>query len=195
MEMRKTYFVIFIGILTAWMALGFCAIAPKGASGQTALTPKVELERVEVASYFPYDAKVRVPLILAFVFKLENPNDYKMGLESINFTVGFEAQGKPGEFFNLATPMVYESQYIPPKTTNELRVTTVIDSQVVPGNLAVTSGARLAALGLKAPDLIQYWYEKIGDFPFAIRVSEGSASFTGEKGDTIVGFEGVFPKK
>jgi hypothetical protein len=53
----------------------------------------------------------------------------------------------------------------------------------------------MAALGLKAPDLIRYWYEKIGDFPFAIRVSEGSANFTGEKGDTIVGFEGVFPKK
>ena len=193
--MRKTYFVIFIGMLAAWMALGACATAPKGASGGAVLTPKVELERVEVASYFPYDPKVRVPLILAFIFKLENPNDFKVGLESVKFTVGFEAQGKPGEFFNLATPMVYENQFIPAKTANQLRVTTVIDSQVVPGNLAVTSGARLAALGLKAPDLIQYWYEKIGDFPFAIRVSEGSANFTSEKGDTIVAFEGVFPKK
>ena len=91
--------------------------------------------------------------------------------------------------------MVYDNQYIPAKTTNQLRVVTVMDSQVIPGNLAVTSGARLAALGLNAPDLIQYWYEKIGDFPFAIRVLEGSASFTIDRGDGIVGFEGVFPKK
>ncbi len=193
--MRKTYFVIFIGLLSSWITLGACATAPKGFSEGAVLTPKVDLERVEVASYFPYDPKVRVPLILAFIFKLENPNDFKVGLESIKFTVGFEAQGKPGEFFNLATPMVYESQYIPPKTANQLRVTTVIDSQVVPGNLAVTSGARLAALGLKAPDLIQYWYEKIGDFPFAIKVSEGSATFATDRGDVIVGFEGMFPQK
>jgi hypothetical protein len=148
-----------------------------------------------VASYFPFDAKIRVPLVLAFVFKLENPNDFKVGLDSIKFTVAFEAQGKPGEFFNLATPMAYEQQYIPPKTVNQLRVVTVMDSQVMPGNLAVTGGARLAALGLKAPDLIQYWYEKIGDFPFAVRVSEGSASFASDRGDAIVGFEGVFPRK
>ena len=193
--MRKIQIVLSTAIFATGLLMGACATAPKGVSGGAALTPKVELERVEVASYFPYDPKVRVPLILAFIFKLENPNDFKVGLESINFTVGFEAQGKPGEFFNLATPMVYESQYIPPKTANQLRVTTVIDSQVVPGNLAVTSGARLAALGLNAPELIQYWYEKIGDFPFAIKVSEGSAAFTGDRGDVIVGFEGFFPQK
>ena len=72
---------------------------------------------------------------------------------------------------------------------------TVLAYQVVPGNLAVTSGSRLAALGINAPDLIKFWYEKIGDFPFAIKVSEGSASFTSDQGDVIVGFEGIFPKK
>jgi hypothetical protein len=160
-----------------------------------AIAPRVELERVEVASYFPYDPKVRVPLVLAFIFKLDNPNDFKVGLESIKFTVGFEAESKKGEFFSLATPMAYDSQYIPGKTANEIRVVTVLDSQVVPGNLAVTSGSRLAALGINAPDLIKYWYEKIGDFPFTIQVSEGSASFTSDQGDVIVGFEGLFPKK
>ena len=194
--MRKFQFIIFLIMIAALLTLGACAAVPKGpAGGAAVLQPKVDLERVEVASYFPYDSKIRVPLVLAFVFKLENPNDFKVGVESVKFTVGFEASGKPGEFFNLATPMVYDNQYIPAKTTNQLRVVTVMDSQVIPGNLAVTSGARLAALGLKAPDLIQYWYEKIGDFPFAIRVSEGSANFTSDRGDVIVGFEGVFPKK
>lgn len=193
--MRKIQFAVFVGMIAAWALVAACAATPKGMGAGKAMAPKVELERVEVASYFPFDPKIRVPLVLAFQFKLDNPNDFKMGLDSMKFTVGFEAEGKPGEFFNLATPMVYDTQYIPAKTTNQLRVVTVIDSQVVPGNLAVTSGSRLAALGLNGAELIKYWYEKIGDFPFAIRVSEGSASFTSEQGDTIVGFEGMFPKK
>jgi hypothetical protein len=194
-EMGKIRFLLLIGMAAAWALMAGCAATPKGMAEGKAVAPKVELERVEVASYFPYDPKIRVPLVLAFLFKLENPNDVKIGLESIKFTVGFEAEGKKGEFFNLATPIVNDSQYVPAKTVNELRVVTVIDSQVVPGNLAVTSGSRLAALGIKAPDLIKYWYEKIGDFPFAVRVSEGSASFTSERGDVIVGFEGMFPMK
>lgn len=193
--MGKIRFVVLVGTISAWALMAGCATTPKGMAEGKAIAPRVELERVEVASYFPYDPKVRVPLVLAFIFKLDNPNDFKVGLESIKFTVGFEAESKKGEFFNLATPMAYDSQYIPGKTANEIRVVTVLDSQVVPGNLAVTSGSRLAALGINAPDLIKYWYEKIGDFPFTIQVSEGSASFTSDQGDVIVGFEGLFPKK
>jgi hypothetical protein len=193
--MGKIRFVVLVGMISAWALMAACVTTPKGMAEGKAIAPRVELERVEVASYFPYDPKVRVPLVLAFIFKLDNPNDFKVGLESIKFTVGFEAESKKGEFFNLATPMAYDSQYIPGKTANEIRVVTVLDSQVVPGNLAVTSGSRLAALGINAPDLIKYWYEKIGDFPFTIQVSEGSASFTSDQGDVIVGFEGLFPKK
>ena len=193
--MGKIRIFILVGMIAAWTLMVACATTPRGKDEGKAMAPKVELERVEVASYFPYDPKIRVPLILAFIFRLDNSNDFKVGLESIKFTVGFEAEGKKGEFFNLATPMAYDSQYVPAKTANELRVVTVLDSQVVPGNLAVTSGSRLAALGINAPDLIKYWYEKIGDFPFAIKVSEGSASFTSTQGDMIVGFEGIFPKK
>ena len=193
--MGRIRFVVLGVMVSAWALMVACATAPKGMAEGKPVAPKVELEKVEVASYFPYDPKVRVPLVLAFVFKLDNPNDFKVGLESIKFTVGFEAESKKGEFFNLATPMAYDSQYIPGKTANEIRVVTVLDSQVVPGNLAVTSGSRLVALGINAPDLIKYWYEKIGDFPFTIKVSEGSASFTSDPGDVIVGFEGLFPKK
>jgi len=193
--MRRIWFFILIGIFAAWAFMAACATTPKGAAEGKVIPPNIELERAELASYFPYDPKIRVPLVLAFIFKIDNPNDFKVGLESIKFTIGFEAEGKKGEFFNLATPMAYDSQYIPAKTANELRVVTVLDSQVVPGNLAVTSGSRLAALGINASDLVRYWYEKIGDFPFAIKVSEGSGNFTTIQGDMIVGFEGVFPKK
>jgi hypothetical protein len=193
--MGKIRLFVLVSILAASVLTGACATMPRGTADTGAVAPRVELERVEVASYFPYDPKVRVPLVLAFLFKLDNPNDFKVGLESLKFTVGFEAEGKKGEFFNLATPIVNDSQFIPGKAANQLRVVTILDSQVVPGNLAVTSGSRLSALGINSSDLVKYWYEKIGDFPFSVRISEGSASFTSERGDVIVGFEGVFPNR
>ena len=171
------------------LALAGCATMPGAGGGQP---PQVKLERVEVASYFPYAAPpARVPLVLAFVYKVSNPNDTPVALEEMKFTVSFEA--KPGEFFALNTPTVYETMYIPGKTSNELRVTTVLDSLIAPGNLAVTSGQRVLALGLKPGDVVKEWWEKIGDFSYGIKVSEGVAIFNGAS--MIVPFEDRFPKK
>ncbi|HSD51506.1 MAG TPA: hypothetical protein VLG48_08860, partial [Candidatus Methylomirabilis sp.] len=179
-----------IVLLLVTMAVAGCATTP-GAGG-AAQPPQVRLERVEVASYFPYAAPpARVPLVLAFVYKVSNPNDIPVALEEMKFTVSFEA--KPGEYFALNTPTVYETMYIPGKTSNELRVTAVLDSLVAPGNLAVTSGQRVLALGLKPGDVVKTWWEKIGDFSYGIKVTEGVAMFNG--GSVIVPFEGSFPKK
>ena len=157
-------------------------------------TPTVELERVEVQSYFPYAEKpTRVPLVLAFIFRITNPNSFKVGLDDLKFTYGFEA--KPGEFFDLNTPTVFDTMSIPGKTTNQLRVVSVLDSMVVPSTLAVASGFRIQALELKIPDVVKMWWEQIGDFSFGIRVTEGVASFTSEQGAALATFEGTFPKK
>jgi predicted small secreted protein len=172
------------------LLLAGCATTP-GAGG-AAQSPQVKLERVEVASYFPYAAPpARVPMVLAFVYKVSNPNDTPVALEELKFTVSFEA--KPGEYFALNTATLYETMHIPGKTSNELRVTTVLDSLVAPGNLAVTSGQRVTALGLKPGDVVKEWWEKIGDFSYGIKVSEGVAMFNG--GSVIVSFEDSFPKK
>ena len=172
------------------LALVGCATMP-GAGG-TAQPPQVKLERVEVASYFPYAAPpARVPLVLAFVYNVSNPNDFPVALEELKFTVSFEA--KPGEYFALNTPTVYETMYIPGKTSNELRVIAVFDSLIAPGNLAVTSGQRVLALGLKPADVVKGWWEKIGDFSFGVKVSEGVAIFNGAS--MVVPFEDSFPKK
>lgn len=174
-------------------ALTGCATMPAG-QGSGLTPPKVELERVEVASYFPYaPPPARVPLVLAFVFNITNPNDFKVTLEDLKFTYSFE--GGPGAFFPLNTPIVYETTSIPAKTTNQLRVVSVLDSAVVPGTLAVSAGFRVQALGLKGPDMVKEWWEKIGDFAFGIQVTEGVADFKSERGGVLVFFQGQFPKK
>ncbi len=180
-------------VLALGVILAGCATAPTG-GGPITQVPKVTLDRVEVASYFPYAAPpARVPLGLAFIFDIENPGDTTVLLEDFKFTVAFEAA--PGEYFPLATPISYERLYTPPHTTNELRVVTVLDSMIVPGTLAVTSGYRLGALNLKAPDVVKNWWEKIGDFAYQIKVSEGTATFSSGDDSKLVTFEGIFPKK
>ncbi|HWU40041.1 MAG TPA: hypothetical protein VN203_20520 [Candidatus Acidoferrum sp.] len=179
-------------VLLAALAVGGCA-SMSGAGGSPQ-TPQVQLDRVEVASYFPYaPPPARVPLVLGFIYNVKNPNDFAVALEEMKFTVSFE--GKPGEYFALNTPTVYDKMFIPGKTTNQLRVTAVLDSLVVPGNLAVTSGKRVTDLGLKPGDMVKDWWEKIGDFSFGIKVSEGVAMFNGPGGNVIVPFDDSFPKK
>jgi hypothetical protein len=157
-------------------------------------TPTVELDRVEVASYFPWaDKPTRVPMVLAFVFKITNPNEFTVAVEDFKFTYGFEA--KPGEYFDLNTPTVYDVVHIPGKMTNDLRVVSVLDSMIVPATLAVSAGARVQALELKIPDVVKMWWEQIGDFTFGVRVTEGVAYFTSKQGENLAFFEGKFPKK
>jgi len=186
--MRKTLLVgTMVVLLAGWSLVGEVAAAKLQ-------TPTLELERVEVQSYFPYAEKpTRVPLVLAFILKITNPNSFKVEMEDLKFTYGFEA--KPGEFFDLNTPTVYDSMSIPGKTANHLRVVSVLDSMVVPSSLAVASGARVQALDLKIPDLVKTWWEQIGDFPYRIRVTEGVANFTSEQGNALATFEGTFPEK
>jgi hypothetical protein len=186
--MRKALLITIMVVFSAsWSLIGHATAAKLQ-------TPTVELERVEVQSYFPYAEKpARVPLVLAFIFKITNPNTFKVGLEDLKFTYGFE--GKPGEYFDLNTPTVFDTMSIPGKTTNQLRVVSVLDSMVVPSTLAVASGFRIQSLDLKIPDVVKMWWEQIGDFSFGIRVTEGVASFTSEQGDALATFEGKFPRK
>ncbi len=180
------------GVLIAAAALGACASMEAGMDSGTA-PPQVKLERIEVASYFPYaPPPARVPLVLAFVFSVSNPGGQTVTLEELRFAYAFEAKG---QYFTLNSPAAYDTVHIPAKATNTVRIVSVLDSAIVPATLAVTQGFRLQELGLKGPDLVKDWWEKIGDFGYGIRVTEGVASFAGPKGSTLISFQDSFPKR
>ncbi len=189
--MRK--FLILFVILLISAGLGIVGCAPAIVKPVAKLqTPKVELERVEIAHYWPFflDAKERrgSPLDLAFVYNIHNPNDFTVMLDDLKFTVAFE----PG--FEVNTVFVYEDMYIPAKTTNQLRVHASFDAYTTLLSLLVTGGYRLQEMGVKAPDQIKSWWEKVQDFGFKIEVRNGTAGFTSEYGDTLATFEATFPK-
>jgi hypothetical protein len=190
--MRRVTTALLAISAAAVLAAG-CASAPVG-SGPGAAQPQVKLDRVEVASYFPYTAPpARVPLVLAFVFNVTNPTSETIALEELRFAYGFEA--KPGQHFILNSPAVYDTVHIPPHKTNVVRVVSLLDSAIVPATLAVTQGFRMQELGVRGPDLVKGWWEQIGDFPFEIRLTEGVASFATAKGPMLVTFQDSFPKK
>jgi hypothetical protein len=198
-------------LLALVVLLGACA-APAPTPLPEMQKPTVELAQVQVASYFPWGAPaptvgpstptpaptpaIRVPLILAFVFDVKNPNPYPVTLDTggMRFTVEFEVPGK-GAYFPVNTPIVNERMSVPGGATNQLRVTMVLDSLIVPGNLAVTSGAKLKELGVSGAAVVQEWFEKVGDFSYGIKVTGGSAEFKSDKGSAIVTFTGQWPKK
>ncbi len=184
--------------------------------------PTVKLNQVQVQSYFeppwagwpappptplpalpPFPGitgaagTIRVPMVLAFIWDINNPNEQNVTLEQMKFTVEFEAAPlKPNEYFALSTPNVYEKQTIPAKATNQLRVVTIIDSSVVPGTLAVAYGQRMASLGLSGAALVQNWWVNVSDFKFGIKVTNGTADFKSASGQSkLVTFEGKFPTK
>ena len=205
------------------VALTVSACAPAAPTPAPVQPPKVTLSQVQVASYFaapwagwpgavptptpppagtpaaqyvPFPGSISVPLIVAFIWEVENPNDVPVTGEGMKYTVEFEAApSKPGEYFALSTAIVNEKMSVPAKTKNQVRVTTVLDSAVVPGNLGVTSGQRMGQLGLTGATLVKDWWANIGDTgKFGIKATGGTADVTINGKTQVITFDGKFPK-
>ena len=189
--MRKALGLIVMVLL---VVSGMTACKPGLLPTEGAGKPKVALERVEIASSFPWvDLPARTPMALAFLFTIENPSGYNVMLDNVKFAYAFEV--KPDYYVEMNVPVSYDRIYFPPNTTSQYRIVNIIDSAVVLGKLMVTQGSKLQSLDLKPAELLKNWYEKVGDFSFGIKVIEGMAVFSSEKGDIFVPFEGKFPNK
>lgn len=171
--------------------------------------PQVTLNRVEVASYFPYPAApptptpapnpltLNVPLVFAYIFDIKNPNPYPVTLVKLQFNADFE--GPTNEYFTLSTPIVTDGMSVPGGTTNPLRVTVVFDTGGAGRVLAVQAGPRLTALNMKMADLIVKWWTAPSNpassgIGYGLRVTQGTAEFNSEKGSKTVIFQDKFPK-
>ncbi len=203
--MRK----ILVATLLVLLAIGVVACAaPPATPVVESKPPTVALNRVEVASYFPYPAApptptpapspstLNIPLVLAYVFDVANPNAYPVTLTSLKFATDFEAA--PNEYFTLNTPIVDDPMSVPGVSSNRLRVTVVYNTAAAFLTLAVTSGARVKSLGLNPAEVVTKWWTAPSNpaaagIGYGVRVSQGTAEFKTEKGNAIVTFDGKFP--
>jgi len=214
--------VLFVLLLVVVAGLSACASA---APAPTELkNPTITLNRVEVQPYFappwpewpaaipsatpppagtPTPAYVpanpaspNVPMVLNFIWDINNPNDVPVTLQQMKFTVEFEAApSKPGEYFAVQSPLVSDKLSIPAQTTNQLRVVTVLNGANLTGNLLVTNGQRLAAMGISNPaQFIRDWWNTVPDGKFGIKATAGTADFNFGGKTQVVTFDGKFPK-
>jgi hypothetical protein len=189
--MRKIFLVL---ITLAFAVGGLTACKPGLLPTQEAGKPKVTLERVEVVSSFSWvDLPAYTPLALGFVFNINNPSGYNIMLDNMKFAFSFEVT--PDTYVEINVPVSYDRIYFPPNTTSQYRIVSIMDSAIVNVKLAITQGSKLQDLNLKPADVLKNWYDKIGDFSFGIKVLEGMAVFSSDKGDIFVPFEGKFPNK
>lgn len=198
--MKKIWMTILLVFVVIGLAAAPCSAASRGWWARlmepTINPPVIKLERVEIASYWGWidPARSSTPLVLAFVFALENPNKANVMLDDLKFTVAFED-------FEVNTVMYYDDNYVPGGATNYLRINVVLDSGITNGMLLVSRGHTLIEMIerkeiTKSHDLLEKWWKGVADFNFPISVRNGTATFEGPEEQVIrVSFEGVFPPK
>jgi hypothetical protein len=163
--------------------------------------PVVKLDRIEIASYFGFyldgildkegkpTGKMRgAPLVLSFVYSIQNPNNFNIMLNDFKFSAAFEG-------FDLNTLTFFDTNYIPGKKTDHFRFNGTFDYNSALLSLAVTGGMKLKEMNTTPADQLKKWWEGIADFNFPITVN-GTANFIGpDKKTIIVPFEATFPEK
>ncbi len=166
--MRRSVIFSVMVLVTLGLALQGCetmeTVGPAQYAGP-AKAPVVKLERVEVNHIQPFFIAPRIDykdpqnpgkvggygytstMSLAYVFHIQNPNNFPVMLDELRFTAAFED-------FDVNMPTVYEDQWIPPGKTNELRVVVVQEAQATIASLAVGGMAaeKIKKMGTKQAD-------------------------------------------
>lgn len=223
--MRKLFIPLLILCTVALVGITGCAPAapttppPPPPTGPPK-APTVTLNRMEVpviealALDFPtgYTPDKVGFFLLAAVFDIENPNDYPVMLDEIKGI--FALKGGPGDedynWFELNAPFCYDDQWIPAKTTNQARLTSLFTTRTVQLSLLVAQGWKVSELGTSWDKLEKvFWGETvawksplgqavteiqggIGEFAFPVKIT-GSAAFTSAYGDVTSSFSETFP--
>jgi hypothetical protein len=162
-------------------------------------TPVVTLDTMEVAHAFGYwyfsnkveptkgkPGNVGAPLVLAFIFNIENPNSYPVMMEELKFTVAFEE-------FDLNTVISKDFQWIPAGKTNQLRVQAHFDVRQSLLSLLVTGGFKLKEKGTNAWAELERWWNGIPNYEIPVHVKEGTAFFKADGLTKTANFSATFP--
>jgi LEA14-like dessication related protein len=196
---RKTFILIYLSVFVVATLLMGCAGMVTKPTEKNFKAPIVTLSHVEVENYWGwwyYSKKVEptkgtagdygAPVNLAFIFNIENPNEYPVMMENFQFTMGFEE-------FDLNTVISREAMWIPAGKTNEIRVHSLSDARQALLSLLVTGGFKLKEQGISPWDALEKWWTDVPEFGFQINIREGAALFSADGIMKSVVFDFTFP--
>jgi hypothetical protein len=189
--------VLFFGLIAIFASCAGLEAKPSAADFKD---PVIAIELLEVPQYdgfWYYGAKTKpakgkagnhgAPLPLAVTFNITNPNSYPILLDGYIFTIAFEE-------FDIVTVNGFDTQWIPPGKTNQLRVATMITVRSGLLNLLVTGGFKLKEKGTNAWDALEKWWTTIPDMAFPITIHEGAFTFKADGVSKTLPFKGVYPQ-
>ncbi|RZB35745.1 MAG: hypothetical protein SRB2_02872 [Desulfobacteraceae bacterium Eth-SRB2] len=197
---RKSIILNCLSVLSIVALLAGCAGMTAKPTKQDFKAPVVTLDSMEVAHAFGYwyfskkvqptkgkPDNVGAPLNLAFVFNIENPNEYPVKMESLKFTIAFEE-------FDLNTVSSMDTMWIPAGKTNQLRVNAHFDVRQSLLSLLVTGGFKLKEKGTNAWAQLEKWWTEIPQYSVPVHVKGGAAVFKADGLTQVATFEATFPE-
>jgi LEA14-like dessication related protein len=196
---KRSFILTCLSVVVIAAMLSGCAGMMVTPTQQNFKAPVVTLDSMEVAHAFGYwyfsnkveptkgkPDNVGAPLDLAFIFNIENPNEYAVKMESLKFTVAFEE-------FDLNTVASTDTMWIPAGKTNQVRVHAHFDVRQSLLSLLVTGGFQLKAKGTNAWDQLEKWWTEIPEYNVPVHVNAGSAVFKADGLTQVTTFKATFP--
>jgi hypothetical protein len=197
--MRKKSLVLCFSVAIVAALLFGCVGMEVKPTEKNFKAPVVTLDTMEVAHAFGYwyfSKKVKptkgkpdnvgAPLDLAFTFNIENPNEFPVMMEKLQFDIAFED-------FVLNTVNTTATQWIPAGKTNQVRVHAHFDVRQSLLSLLVTGGFQLKKKGVSFWDQMEKWWTEAPNFSYPVNVNEGSAIFKADSVTRVVPFNATFP--
>jgi hypothetical protein len=188
--MKKNLLLIALLLFGTGFVMTSCVTVQIKPTDANFKTPVVRLESFDVQQfdgywYFSKEVKPSkgstgnrgAPLLMNFLFTIENPNPYQVLLEGMKFTVAFDKDFDPTTVSN------QDALWIPAGKTNELRATTMITVRSALLGLLVTGDTGLKARGWSPWQAVERWWKGVPDYAVPVTVHEGAFTF---KADGIV---------
>ena len=195
---KRSFILTCLSVVVIAAMLSGCAGTMVTPTQQNFKAPVVTLDSMEVAHAFGYwyfskkvqptkgkPDNVGAPLDLAFIFNVDNPNEYAVKMESLKFTVAFEE-------FDLNTVASTDTMWIPAGKTNQVRVHAHFDVRQSLLSLLVTGGFQLKAKGTNAWAQLEKWWTEIPEYAIPVHVKAGSAIFTADGMTQVITFKATF---
>ncbi len=161
--------------------------------------PVITLNHVEIpyyTGYYYFSKKVKptkgtagdygAPMSMAFIFDIENPNEYPIQLDGFKFSVNFEE-------FEVNTVNSPENMWIPAGKTNQIRVPAMFDTRQTLLTLLLPGAMKLSEKKISPWQALEKWWTGAPDFSFPVYVKEGAAIFQAGALTKVVSFNATFP--
>ena len=197
MQKRISVLTVVSVIMMAFLLFG-CAALQKPTESNFK-DPVITLSNVEVpyyTGYYYFSSKVKptqgnagnwgAPMMMAFIWEIENSNAYPVMLDGFKFSINFEE-------FEVNTVNSSEAMWIPAGKTNGLRVPAIFDTRQTLLTLLLPGAMKLKEKKLSPWAALEKWWTGAPDFSFPVSATGGAAVFQAGGVTKVVPFEATFP--